>query len=141
MLNYGRIYGAGRPFIELLLKQFNPSLTASEVQEKARTLLEATKGKRQYVPLSLSLSLSHTHTHTHTHTHKHTHTHTHTHTQKEIFVSQTFSLSYKLTEEGRRMVEHCGVYVSPEGLVAVDDVRGMRWVSRYTDGRVWEGGR
>ena len=46
ILNYGRIYGAGRPFIELLLKQFNPNLTGREVEEKACTLLEATKGKR-----------------------------------------------------------------------------------------------
>ena len=46
ILNYGRIYGAGRPFIELLLKQFNPNLTGKEVAEKARTLLEATKGRR-----------------------------------------------------------------------------------------------
>ena len=46
VLNYGRFYGAGRPFIELLLKQFNPKLTGREVEEKARTLLRATKGRR-----------------------------------------------------------------------------------------------
>ena len=49
--------------------------------------------------------------------------------------------SYKLTEEGREMVEHCGVRVGEERLVPVDAVRGMRWVSRYTAGRVWRGGR
>ncbi|CAI7996420.1 DNA polymerase subunit gamma-1 [Geodia barretti] len=95
VLNYGRIYGAGRPFIELLLKQFNPSLTGTEVADKSRTLLEATKGRRHY----------------------------------------------KLTEEGTEMVEHCGVRVGEERLVPVDAVRGMRWVSRYTTGRVWRGGR
>ncbi|CAI7996422.1 DNA polymerase subunit gamma-1 (Fragment) [Geodia barretti] len=94
VLNYGRIYGAGRPFIELLLKQFNPSLTGTEVADKSRTLLEATKGRRHY----------------------------------------------KLTEEGTEMVEHCGVRVGEERLVPVDAVRGMRWVSRYTTGRVWRGG-
>ena len=47
ILNYGRIYGAGRPFIELLLKQFNPSLTGREVKAKACTLLKATKGWKQ----------------------------------------------------------------------------------------------
>ena len=46
VLNYGRFYGAGRPFIELLLKQFNPNLTGKEVEDKARTLLRATKGRR-----------------------------------------------------------------------------------------------
>ena len=41
------------------------------------------------------------------------------------------------------MVEHCGVCVGPDGLLAVDDraVREMRWISRYSEGRVWEGGR
>lgn len=44
ILNYGRIYGAGRPFIELLLRTFNPSLTDEEVQEKAGALYTTTKG-------------------------------------------------------------------------------------------------
>ena len=48
VLNYGRIYGAGKPFIELLLRKFNPSLTPSEVQQKAETLYTATKGIRMY---------------------------------------------------------------------------------------------
>ena len=41
------------------------------------------------------------------------------------------------------MVECRGVEVGPETLIPVDDpaVRSMRWVSRYTKGRVWEGGR
>ena len=46
ILNYGRIYGAGKPFMELLLAKFNPSLTSSEVKEKADLLLTATKGRR-----------------------------------------------------------------------------------------------
>ena len=46
ILNYGRIYGAGRPFIELLLRNFNPSLTDEEVQEKAGALYTTTKGTK-----------------------------------------------------------------------------------------------
>ena len=46
ILNYGRIYGAGRPFIELLLRTFNPSLTDEEVQEKAGALYTTTKGTK-----------------------------------------------------------------------------------------------
>lgn len=49
ILNYGRIYGAGKPFIELLLRKFNPSLTAREVEKKAETLYAATKGIRMYM--------------------------------------------------------------------------------------------
>lgn len=46
VLNYGRFYGAGKPFIELLLRKFNPSLTADEVTEKAELLYASTKGVR-----------------------------------------------------------------------------------------------
>ena len=46
VLNYGRFYGAGKPFIELLLRRFNPSLTGREVKEKAEMLYSATKGTR-----------------------------------------------------------------------------------------------
>ena len=51
ILNYGRIYGAGKPFIELLLRKFNPLLNSNEVQRKAETLYSATKGIRMYVKL------------------------------------------------------------------------------------------
>ena len=46
ILNYGRIYGAGKPFMELLLGKFNPSLSSSEIKSKASTLYVATKGER-----------------------------------------------------------------------------------------------
>ena len=46
ILNYGRIYGAGLPFIELLLRKFNPSLPSREVEVKAKTLYTVTKGER-----------------------------------------------------------------------------------------------
>ncbi len=46
ILNYGRFYGAGKPFIELLLRTFNPLLTAVEVTEKAELLYTSTKGVR-----------------------------------------------------------------------------------------------
>lgn len=49
ILNYGRFYGAGKPFVELLLKQFNPSLSAAEVTEKATQLYSVTKGVRRCV--------------------------------------------------------------------------------------------
>ena len=40
-------------------------------------------------------------------------------------------------------MEEGGVQVGEEGLIPVDHraVRGSRWVGRYTDGRVWTGGR
>ncbi len=46
VLNYGRFYGAGKPFIELLLRKFKPSLSATEVTEKAELLYTSTKGVR-----------------------------------------------------------------------------------------------
>lgn len=49
ILNYGRIYGAGLPFIELLLRRFNPTLSSREVVAKAKTLYTVTKGERMYV--------------------------------------------------------------------------------------------
>lgn len=49
VLNYGRIYGAGKPFIELLLGKFNPSLSTAEIKSKASTLYAATKGERMYI--------------------------------------------------------------------------------------------
>ncbi len=46
ILNYGRIYGAGLPFIKLLLRKFNPSLSNMEIETRANTLYAATKGER-----------------------------------------------------------------------------------------------
>ena len=46
ILNYGRIYGAGLPFIKLLLHKFNPSLSQREREDKAMALHSATKGRR-----------------------------------------------------------------------------------------------
>jgi hypothetical protein len=48
VLNYARIYGAGEPFARLLLKQFNPSLTDTEVAARAKHMYEQTKGMRGY---------------------------------------------------------------------------------------------
>jgi DNA polymerase gamma 1 len=48
ILNYGRIYGAGKPFAILLLQQFNPSLSHEEAEEKAMVLYQSTKGSRKY---------------------------------------------------------------------------------------------
>ena len=48
ILNYARIYGAGEQFARLLLKQFNPDLTESEVMSRARHMYEQTKGLRGY---------------------------------------------------------------------------------------------
>lgn len=48
VLNYGRFYGAGRPFTELLMKQFNPSLSSEEVVDRTNALFVATKGNRGF---------------------------------------------------------------------------------------------
>ena len=52
VLNYGRIYGAGRPFIELLLRKFNPSISNDELERKGNTIIVATKGTRLWVRVS-----------------------------------------------------------------------------------------
>uniref|UniRef100_UPI00398F448B DNA polymerase subunit gamma-1 n=1 Tax=Pristiophorus japonicus TaxID=55135 RepID=UPI00398F448B len=49
VFNYGRIYGAGQPFAERLLTQFNHRLTPQEAEEKARQMYAATKGIRRCV--------------------------------------------------------------------------------------------
>ena len=46
VLNYGRIYGAGRLFIETLLRTFNPSFTEEDVKKKGRVIMLATKGRK-----------------------------------------------------------------------------------------------
>lgn len=48
ILNYARIYGAGKPFSERLLKQFNPDLSAAQAKQKALAMFNMTKGKRVY---------------------------------------------------------------------------------------------
>lgn len=49
VINYARIYGAGQPFAEHLLKQFNPEMTPSEAKQKASKMFSMTKGKRYYI--------------------------------------------------------------------------------------------
>ncbi|XP_055412795.1 DNA polymerase subunit gamma-1 isoform X1 [Bubalus kerabau] len=48
IINYGRIYGAGQPFAERLLMQFNHRLTRQEAAEKAQHMYAVTKGLRRY---------------------------------------------------------------------------------------------
>ncbi|XP_074533361.1 DNA polymerase subunit gamma-1 [Halichoeres trimaculatus] len=48
VFNYGRIYGAGQPFAERLLMQFNHRLGQTEAASKARQMYAATKGTRRY---------------------------------------------------------------------------------------------
>jgi len=48
VLNYARIYGAGKPFSERLLKQFNPDLSSAQAKQKAITMFNMTKGNRVY---------------------------------------------------------------------------------------------
>ncbi|XP_029430530.1 DNA polymerase subunit gamma-1 isoform X2 [Rhinatrema bivittatum] len=48
VFNYGRIYGAGQPFAERLLMQFNHRLTQQQAGEKARQMYAVTKGIRRY---------------------------------------------------------------------------------------------
>ena len=47
VLNYGRIYGAGKLFAGRFLKQSNPSLTEDEAKRKARDIYQQTKGVRK----------------------------------------------------------------------------------------------
>lgn len=48
VFNYGRIYGAGQPFAEQLLMQFNHRLSQPEAADKARQMYAVTKGLRRY---------------------------------------------------------------------------------------------
>ncbi|XP_067357780.1 DNA polymerase subunit gamma-1 isoform X2 [Channa argus] len=48
VFNYGRIYGAGQPFAERLLMQFNHRLSQKEAASKARQMYALTKGIRRY---------------------------------------------------------------------------------------------
>lgn len=47
VFNYGRIYGAGQPFAERLLMQFNHRLSQAEAASKARQMYALTKGIRR----------------------------------------------------------------------------------------------
>ncbi|XP_075714294.1 DNA polymerase subunit gamma-1 [Rhinoderma darwinii] len=49
VFNYGRIYGAGQPFAERLLMQFNHRLTQEQAAEKAKQMYAVTKGVRRYI--------------------------------------------------------------------------------------------
>lgn len=49
VFNYGRIYGAGQPFAERLLLQFNHRLSQTEAASKARQMYALTKGIRRSV--------------------------------------------------------------------------------------------
>uniref|UniRef100_A0A3Q3X4M6 DNA polymerase subunit gamma-1 n=1 Tax=Mola mola TaxID=94237 RepID=A0A3Q3X4M6_MOLML len=48
VFNYGRIYGAGQPFAERLLMQFNHRLSQREASSKAKQMYALTKGIRRY---------------------------------------------------------------------------------------------
>uniref|UniRef100_A0AAQ4QG03 DNA polymerase subunit gamma-1 n=1 Tax=Gasterosteus aculeatus aculeatus TaxID=481459 RepID=A0AAQ4QG03_GASAC len=48
VFNYGRIYGAGQPFAERLLMQFNHRLDQAEAASKAKQMYALTKGIRRY---------------------------------------------------------------------------------------------
>ncbi|XP_019749565.1 DNA polymerase subunit gamma-1 isoform X3 [Hippocampus comes] len=48
VFNYGRIYGAGQPFAERLLMQFNHRLSQTDAASKARQMYALTKGLRRY---------------------------------------------------------------------------------------------
>ncbi|XP_033634146.1 DNA polymerase subunit gamma-1-like [Asterias rubens] len=48
IINYGRIYGAGRPFAVRLLMQFNHRMSLEEAQEKSNKMYAATKGVRRF---------------------------------------------------------------------------------------------
>lgn len=45
---FSRIYGAGQNFAEILLKQFNPTMSSSEAKSKAQKMFALTKGNKYY---------------------------------------------------------------------------------------------
>jgi DNA polymerase gamma 1 len=47
VLNYGRIYGAGKAFAARFLRQSNPTLSDKEAKLKAETIYKQTKGSRR----------------------------------------------------------------------------------------------
>ncbi|XP_062402977.1 DNA polymerase subunit gamma-1 [Sardina pilchardus] len=47
VFNYGRIYGAGQPFAERLLMQFNHRLSQADAADKAKRMYALTKGLRR----------------------------------------------------------------------------------------------
>ncbi|XP_067132556.1 DNA polymerase subunit gamma-1 isoform X1 [Centruroides vittatus] len=49
IINYGRIYGAGQPFAQQLLMQFNHHLTPEDAKQKAKKMYTETKGIRKLV--------------------------------------------------------------------------------------------
>ena len=116
-LNYGRIYGAGKPFIELLLRKFNPSLNSNEVQRKAETLYTATKGIRMYGVCGIVCLIT---------------------------FSSCYLFRYKLTRNGQELAKamdiplHEGACVSPDdwklicsGLGYYEWARYRNWLCRY----------
>lgn len=48
IINYARIYGAGKKFATGLLKQFNPAMPETEALSKSHKMFTMTKGKRIY---------------------------------------------------------------------------------------------
>lgn len=54
VFNYGRIYGAGQPFAERLLMQFNHRLSQIEASNKAKRMYTLTKGTRRYAQLCVT---------------------------------------------------------------------------------------
>jgi DNA polymerase gamma 1 len=46
VINYGRIYGAGVAYCAQLVRQFNKQLSEQQATEMAKSLYDATKGKR-----------------------------------------------------------------------------------------------
>lgn len=55
VLNYARIYGAGRKFIERFLMNTNQQLSLEEAKEKSETILKETKGVRRFHYLKSSM--------------------------------------------------------------------------------------
>lgn len=49
IINYARIYGAGKLFAERLLKQFDPTMSDKEAALKAKKMFSMTKGEKIYV--------------------------------------------------------------------------------------------
>lgn len=116
VFNYGRIYGAGQPFAERLLMQFNHRLNQMEAASKARQMYALTKGIRrsaQRVDVFYSCNQWST---------------------WSAFQYFPFLFRYHLSEEGEWLVNELGIDVQREedGSVSLQELRRISKVASHS---------
>lgn len=110
VFNYGRIYGAGQPFAERLLMQFNHRLGQAEAASKAKQMYAITKGIRRYTQQAEQFSFV---------------------CAKVIMLSSSAEclclcfVRYHLSEDGEWLVNELGIDVEREenGSVSLEELR------------------